>query len=160
MFKEHAGADGSWRAQIINPNLWQPLSIYNAKLGMNVTQKFTTPQWLDVTSFALTCGTEFLAPAADIYQYGSLGYVAQARRCLLGQLRLSSGCWRSWVLAAHSVRTAQACAWHEHASPFLCQTEWRALINAKKSTTCAAWLALTQSGVSGRPMSCWHSRRR
>jgi len=32
-----------------------------------------------VTPFALTCGTQFLAPSADIYQYGSLGYVAQAR---------------------------------------------------------------------------------
>lgn len=30
-----------------------------------------------MTSFALTCGTEFLPPQADIYRYGSLGYVAQ-----------------------------------------------------------------------------------
>ena len=63
--------------QIIDPNRWQPLSIFNPKLGTNVTQKFTTPQWINVTSFALTCGTEFLPPQADIYRYGSLGYVAQ-----------------------------------------------------------------------------------
>ncbi|KAK9819387.1 hypothetical protein WJX81_000179 [Elliptochloris bilobata] len=68
--------------QIIDPNLWQPLSIFNPKLGVNVTQKFTTPQWLNVTPFALTCGTEFLAPPADIYRYGSLGYVAQANELL------------------------------------------------------------------------------
>ena len=149
VFEGHATSDGSWPAQIINPNLWQPLSIYNAKLGMNVTQKFTTPQWVNVTSFAMTCGTEFLAPAADIYQYGSLGYVAQARTCLLGQPRTFLCRGRAVFAGAvrlgtwHDPLCVREHARHEHASPALCHItgqQWT-------SSPCAARLVLTTQSV-------------
>ena len=144
MCKERVKADGSWHVQIINPNLWQPLSIYNAKTGVNVTQKFTTPQWLNVTSFALTCGTEFLAPQADIYQYGSLGYVAQARRCLLGQPRSgcphdagSLGCWHTLcVLRARMLGTCM------HRPP--CARLSGLHSSMQTANPCAAWRALTK----------------
>ena len=132
-------------AQIINPNLWQPLSIYNAKTGVNVTQKFTTPQWLNVTSFALTCGTEFLAPAADIYQYGSLGYVAQARRCLLGQSR--SGCLHgiggSFGAGTHRVHSTSICL-ARACIALLVPDRVACTHRCRTQTPCAAWLALTK----------------
>ena len=141
MFKEHAGADGSWPAQIVNPNLWQPLSIYNTRTGVNVTQKFTTPQWLNVTSFALTCGTEFLAPAADIYQYGSLGYVAQARRCRLGQPR---SLWLLAALGAGTLRVYRASMCLSRACiAVLVPDRVACSHHCNMSNPCATWLALT-----------------
>ena len=119
-----ATAHSECSVQIINPNLWQPLSIYNPKLGVNITQKFTTPQWINVTSFALTCGTQFLSPAADVYQYGSLGYVAQARGYLmtfLGSGRAvflvvgALGCWRIFCVPRKHASLKQA-------SPSSCHT--------------------------------------
>ena len=160
--KEHTSADGSWPAQIINPNLWQPLSIYNAKTGVNVTQKFTTPQWLNVTSFALTCGTEFLSPAADIYQYGSLGYVAQARRALPGQPRSGClldvgglGCWHTLcLLQERMLGTSMHCR--------SCLPDGVACtrqVEVAKHETLALHGLRSHVGVSGRSMSCWRSQR-
>ena len=58
--------------KITDPNRWQPISINN---GNNV-QKFLTPQWGDVTPFALKSGNQYLPPPPA--QFGTQSYIDQA----------------------------------------------------------------------------------
>lgn len=44
--------------QIVNPDIWQPLSVSNGQGGF-VTQAYATPFWGSVTPFGLTSGSEF-----------------------------------------------------------------------------------------------------
>ena len=57
---------------IVDPNHWQPLSVDN---GTHV-QKFLTPQWGNVTPFALTSSDQFLPPPPA--QFGTQKYIDQA----------------------------------------------------------------------------------
>ena len=59
---------------ISDPNHWQPL-----RVGTKV-QKFITPQWREVTPFALKSASQFRPLAPE--QYGSYGYLEQARQVL------------------------------------------------------------------------------
>ena len=60
---------------LTDPNRWQPLSVVNSA-GQPVTQVFTTPQWGNVTPFALPSGSALrpMPPA----QYPSAEYTSQA----------------------------------------------------------------------------------
>ncbi|MEA5598705.1 DUF6851 domain-containing protein [Rivularia sp. UHCC 0363] len=58
--------------KITDPNRWQPISINN---GNNI-QKFLTPQWGDVTPFALTSGNQYLPPPPA--EFGTQSYIDQA----------------------------------------------------------------------------------
>jgi hypothetical protein len=58
--------------KINDPNRWQPISLDN---GVTI-QKFLTPQWGDVTPFALNSGSEFLPDAPALF--GTEEYIDQA----------------------------------------------------------------------------------
>ncbi len=58
--------------KITDPNRWQPISIDN---GNNI-QEFLTPQWGDVTPFALKSGNQYLPPAPA--EFGTQSYIDQA----------------------------------------------------------------------------------
>jgi len=68
------------RAQMSDPNHWQPLTYVNA-YGDLVTQKFLGAQWCYVTPFALAKGEEFrgLAQTQGPAMYGSPEYEQQAK---------------------------------------------------------------------------------
>src|SRR4030095_6672275 len=50
--------------QVNDPFRWQPLRFVDAT-GATVVQKFSTPQWGQVTSFALTSPNQFLPPGPE-----------------------------------------------------------------------------------------------
>lgn len=58
--------------KITDPNRWQPISIDN---GNNI-QEFLTPQWGDVTPFALKSGNQYLPPPPA--EFGTQSYIDQA----------------------------------------------------------------------------------
>jgi hypothetical protein len=66
--------------RIVDPNLWQPLSVSDGHGGF-VTQRYYTPQWGLVTPFALSVGAQ-LRPAFGPERYHSGGYVQQAKQLL------------------------------------------------------------------------------
>ncbi len=52
--------------QINDPNAWQPLQVPTST-GSTVIQKFLTPQWGQVTPFALTSSSQFRPPGPYLY---------------------------------------------------------------------------------------------
>ena len=58
--------------KITDPNRWQPISIDN---GNNI-QEFLTPQWGDVTPFALKSGNQYLPPPPA--EFGTQSYIDQS----------------------------------------------------------------------------------
>lgn len=67
---------------INNPDRWQPLRVADGKGGF-VSQKFATPQWGNVTPFALESGSQFRpAIGPKTIESDPQGFIAQASQLL------------------------------------------------------------------------------
>lgn len=98
------------RSAIPFPSRWQPLTYFNPSSERVRTPGFITPQWKDVTPFALTSGSQFRPadPPASVYEERYLDqakHVLDVQRKLTLQQKVIAEYWadgpKSWLPPGH-----------------------------------------------------------